>query len=48
MGYESERFDFYLWARNLFDEEYLTYGSTGNIGLDGEPLTTGVTFVMRF
>ena len=52
LGYEEERFDLYLWARNLFDEEYLTYvspyGSTANIGLDGEPLTVGVTLVMRF
>ena len=52
LGYEEERFDLYLWARNLFDEEYLTYvspyGNAGDIGLDGEPLTVGLSLVLRF
>ena len=52
LGYETERFDIYLWTKNLFDKEYLTYispyGSAGNIGLDGAPLTAGLTLVLRF
>ncbi len=51
IGYESDRFDFYLYGRNLLDKEYATrqvnmfntwYGRAG------EPLTVGVNLAVRF
>lgn len=51
LGYEKERFDLYVWGKNAFDEEYLTYvASYGDyaIGLDGEPRIFGVTANIRF
>lgn len=29
IGYETERFDIYLFGRNLFDEEYDRVGASG-------------------
>jgi iron complex outermembrane receptor protein len=50
-GYETDRFDLYLWARNLFDEAYATRAF--QMGSDwwarnGDPLTLGLTFRYRF
>ena len=44
VGYEGDRFDFYLYGRNLLDEEYATrqVRSGGNwAGRAGEPLVVG-------
>ncbi|QTA92561.1 TonB-dependent receptor [Desulfonema magnum] len=52
LGYEKESFDFYLWAENLFDEEYLTYvapfDKNSHVGFDGPPRTLGATLTYRF
>jgi iron complex outermembrane receptor protein len=51
IGYEGRHFDCYLWAENIFDEDYLTYVAPygGNtIGLDGAPMTFGLTLTYRF
>lgn len=51
LGYETEKYDIVLWARNIFNEEYLRvkYPSSGdNVGLDGEPRMIGVTLTYRF
>ncbi len=51
LGYESNSFDLYFWAKNVFDEEYCTWiMSRGNsaMGLDGAPQTFGVTATYRF
>ena len=56
LGYEGEYkgygFDLYLWAKNIFDEEYSTsaWGSAqmGWFGRAGDPQTFGVTLTGRF
>ena len=51
LGYESEHFDFILWVKNAFDEEYLTYVAPiydYNFGVDGPPQTFGATLTYRF
>ena len=51
LGYESEHFDLVLWAKNVFDEEYLTwvaYDGTNNMGADGPPQMLGTTVTYRF
>jgi iron complex outermembrane receptor protein len=52
LGYESEHFDFILWGKNVFDEEYLTfvhsYYGGYNTGVDGPPQTFGATITYRF
>ncbi len=57
VGYETERFDIYLFANNIFDKYYFTqlsdttgYGIPGlnEAGFIGEPLTLGVTAKIRF
>ena len=52
LGYEREHLDLILWARNLFDKEYLTYVTPGgagyDVGLDGPPQTFGATVTYRF
>jgi len=56
LGYEGEYkgrgFELYLWAKNIFDEEYATsvFGSdmTGWFGRAGDPQTFGVTLTGRF
>jgi len=51
-GYESEKFDVYLWAKNLFDESYATraFEMTGSgwYARSGDPLTFGLTVKYRF
>nr|WP_319492897.1 TonB-dependent receptor [uncultured Desulfobacter sp.] len=51
VGYEQEHYDVYLWAKNVLDEEYLTWVNTSGsytIGLDGDPRVCGVTVNIRF
>lgn len=51
LGYEAERFDVILWARNVFDEEYygIMYDYGGPIlAIDGDPRMFGVTLTCRF
>jgi iron complex outermembrane receptor protein len=53
IGYECEHFDFILWGKNVFDEEYLTYVTLAgygdyNAGADGPPQTFGATLTYRF
>ena len=51
LGYESEHFDFILWGKNVFDEEYLTCVSpyaNNVVGVDGPPQTFGATLTYRF
>lgn len=50
-GYEADKFDVYLWGRNLFDEAYATRAfemSNEWWARAGDPLTCGVTFRYRF
>ena len=50
-GYEGERFDVYLWAKNLLNEAYATraFEMSGNwYARSGDPLTVGVDFNIRF
>lgn len=51
MGYETEKFDIYLFARNLFDKEYYTRAVNVSdvwYGRAGEPQTFGVATNLRF
>lgn len=51
LGYETERFDAYIWAKNLFDKEYYTWFSPKGDSLyamDGPPQTVGITVTYRF
>ena len=51
VGWEDERFDIYLWCKNIFDKEYLTYvASSGNsiIGIDGKPRLAGMSVNIKF
>ncbi len=51
LGYEMKNFEIYLWAKNLFDEEYATrafdYGGY-YVGRAGDPRTFGITLNGRF
>ncbi len=51
VGLESERWDLFLFARNLLNEPYRTIGfywPTGPIGAPGDPRTYGVQVRLRF
>ena len=53
LGYEREHFEVYLWAKNLFDEVYVTRafempGLGGYFGRAGDPRTFGFTLAARF
>ena len=54
LGYEKERFEIYLWAKNLFDETYATsyvdFRETGAglWGRPGAPRTFGLSVGYRF
>ncbi len=54
IGYEMERFDIYLWAKNLFDEKYATTMvdfrdmGGGLWGRPGNPRTFGISVACRF
>ncbi|MGE4319221.1 MAG: TonB-dependent receptor [Deferribacterales bacterium] len=50
-GYETDRFDVYLWVKNLLDEAYATraFQMSGDwYARGGDPLTVGVDFNIRF
>ncbi|WP_321529897.1 TonB-dependent receptor [uncultured Desulfuromonas sp.] len=50
-GYETERFDIYVWAKNLFDEAYATraFEMSGQwYARSGAPLTVGIDVNLRF
>ncbi len=50
-GYETDRFDVYVWANNLFDQAYATraFEMSGQWwARNGDPLTFGLTFRYRF
>ncbi len=51
IGYERDSFDFYLYARNLLDEEYTTRQLDMKdtwVGRAGEPLVVGANLTFRF
>jgi iron complex outermembrane receptor protein len=53
LGYETEYFDVSLWAKNVFDEEYVTRAFEmpdlgGYFGRAGDPRTFGVMLTGRF
>jgi len=51
VGYESERYDIYLYGRNLADEEYASRAFKSSdvwYGRAGEPRVVGVAFTGRF
>jgi iron complex outermembrane receptor protein len=51
LGYEGEHWEAYLWAKNLFDQDYLTWLNLKKSNLyavDGPPRTFGVTVAYRF
>jgi iron complex outermembrane receptor protein len=49
IGYETENFDIYLYAKNLFDEEYDSVGYySGYYTIYSEPRETGLQLVYRF
>lgn len=51
LGYEAKDWEIYLWAKNLFDQEYLTWFSQSGANMyavDGAPRTFGVTAAYRF
>lgn len=46
LGYEWDNWGFYLWGKNIFDEEYCTFVTPfedTTICLDGEPRAVGAT-----
>ena len=51
IGYETERFDIYVYGKNLFDEEYVTRAGEVNgtwYGRAGAPQVFGITATVRF
>lgn len=49
VGVEGEHLDCYLWAKNVFDEEYVLFeNTTAGIAEDGAPRTFGITVDYRF
>ncbi|NCB53821.1 MAG: TonB-dependent receptor [Epsilonproteobacteria bacterium] len=51
IGYEHEKFDVYLYAKNLFDEGYITRAFVVNsnwYARAGEPRSVGLAFAYRF
>jgi iron complex outermembrane receptor protein len=53
LGYEMEHFEVYLWAKNLFDEEYVTRAFEisdlgGYFGRAGDPRRFGIMLTARF
>lgn len=50
VGYEWEHYDIVLWAKNLFDETYVTsrVNYFGSLVQDGAPRSVGLTFTWRF
>lgn len=51
IGYESSKWDIYLYGKNIFDEEYFSFGTVMATGIKanvGEPQTFGVVASFRF
>ncbi len=51
LGYEAEKYDVYLWGKNVFDQDYRTvkYLWGGDyLAQDGEPAKFGTTLAYRF
>lgn len=49
IGYETERFDIYLFGRNIFDEEYDRVGASGGYYTAySNPGKVGLTLNYRF
>lgn len=50
LGYETERYDIILWAKNITNEEYITMGFARKFdqAVDGEPRMIGTTLRWRF
>ena len=51
IGYETRHFDLYVYADNIFNEEYLTFVYPYNdyaVGLDGEPQILGAMLNLRY
>ncbi|NCD26964.1 MAG: TonB-dependent receptor, partial [Deltaproteobacteria bacterium] len=51
LGYEWDNWGFYLWGKNIFDEEYCTFVTPfedTTICLDGEPRAIGATLTWNF
>ncbi len=51
LGLEADRWQFYLWGKNLLDEEYIRSGLMWGdmvVGGYGEPLTCGITLQLEF
>ena len=51
VGYEKENWEAYVWSKNLFDQEYLTWfqpNGSNLYAMDAPPLTFGVTVGYRF
>lgn len=51
LGYEGKNWEAYLWSKNLFDQEYLTWfqpSGSSLYAMDGPPRTFGITVSYRF
>jgi len=51
LGYEGKNWEAYLWSKNLFDQEYLTWfqpSGSSLYAMDGPPRTFGITLSYRF
>ncbi|MBE9569337.1 MAG: TonB-dependent receptor, partial [Proteobacteria bacterium] len=51
LGYETEHFDIYLYAKNIFDKEYLSAATDMGgyyAGRAGDPQTFGIMLTGRF
>lgn len=52
-GYEADDYEVYLWAKNIFNEDYVTRACKGALSdgwyaRPGEPLTIGVSAAIKF
>ena len=51
-GIKKDWGEFIFWAKNLFDEEYITlagdFGDIGDLGTFGPPVTYGTTIRLRY
>ena len=51
LGYRINNWEFSIWGKNVFDEEYVTKKLVSNeqtIVEDGNPMTFGTTIIWRF
>ncbi|MCP4118633.1 MAG: TonB-dependent receptor [Desulfobacteraceae bacterium] len=50
LGYEQDNFEVFLWAENVFDQQYFTFTTpflNSILGIDGRPRTFGVTVTLK-